>query len=90
MKHGDFLFGEEFQCGDLTYKVTDIGTRTIIAIRVDEVLIERFSAGMVTPVKQTLKRSEAEEQGWFNGPPYAVEETVFDENDIEECSTVGQ
>lgn len=23
---------------------------------------------------------------WFNGPPYAVDETVFDENDIGGCS----
>jgi hypothetical protein len=27
----------------------------------------------------------AEAEGWFEGPPYAVVETVLDENDIEDC-----
>ena len=26
-----------------------------------------------------------EDQSWFNGPPYAVEEHVFDENDLAAC-----
>ncbi|WP_201274196.1 hypothetical protein [Microvirga brassicacearum] len=26
--------------------------------------------------------------GWFNGPPYAVAETVFDEDDLEACEPV--
>lgn len=25
------------------------------------------------------------DDSWFNGPPYAVEEVVFDENDFEGC-----
>jgi hypothetical protein len=33
-----------------------------------------------------LSRDEAEAEGWFNGPPYAVAESVFDEYDIEGCS----
>ena len=28
----------------------------------------------------------AEAEGWFRGPPYAVVESVFDENDIEGCA----
>ena len=34
----------------------------------------------------TLNRAEAEAKGWFNGPPYAVAESVFDENDMQGCS----
>jgi hypothetical protein len=30
--------------------------------------------------------AEAEAQGWLNGPPYAVAESVFDEDDFEGCS----
>jgi hypothetical protein len=36
-------------------------------------------------VKRAPTREEAEADGWFNGPPYSVAETVFDENDIEGC-----
>ena len=46
------------------WRCTDIGTRTIAAIRLD------------------LDHDPA----WYNGPPYAVAETVFDEYDIEGCS----
>jgi hypothetical protein len=35
---------------------------------------------------RTLDRAEAEAEGWFGGPPYAVAERVFDEYDIEGCS----
>lgn len=35
---------------------------------------------------RTLSRAEAEAEGWFNGPPYAVAESVFDEYDMEDCS----
>lgn len=28
-----------------------------------------------------------EDQSWFNGPPYAVVEHLFDENDIEGCES---
>ena len=33
MKHADFKIGEEFWTGAGKWRVTDIGTRTIIAIR---------------------------------------------------------
>jgi hypothetical protein len=36
--------------------------------------------------RRTLSRSEAESAGWFNGPPYAVAEFVFDEYDLAGCS----
>lgn len=65
MKHSDFVMGQHFTCyADATWRVTDIGTRTVIAIRVrDDILAE----------------------GWDKGPPYAVCEIVFDENDFPAC-----
>ncbi len=30
-----------------------------------------------------------DDPSWFNGPPYAVEEIAFDEEDIEGCEPVG-
>lgn len=65
--------GKEFKCGDGTWRCTDIGSRTLTAIRIDRV----FVSG-----EAVLTRDEAEEQNWFSGPPYAVLETVFDEHDL--------
>jgi hypothetical protein len=82
MKHGDFTIGGTFQCGEGEWRCTDIGTRTIIAIRIDSV-----SVGSNKPeLRRTLERAAAEAESWFNGPPYAVAEQVFDEYDIEGCS----
>lgn len=82
MKHADFRIGGEFWCGDRQWRCTDIGTRTIVAIRLDEVEV-----GSDRPQGQlTLDRAKAEAEGWFKGPPYAVGERVFDEHDQRACS----
>jgi hypothetical protein len=82
MKHSDFQIGAEFWCGGRQWRCTDIGTRTIIAIRVDSVEV-----GSNAPeLRRTLTRAEAEAEGWLNGPPYAVLERVFDEYDQDGCS----
>jgi hypothetical protein len=86
MKHSDFHIGTEFRCADRTYRCTDVGTRTAIAIRVDRVEVTSMdNKGISTKI---LSQSEAESQGWFDGPPYAVAESVFDEDDLEVCEFV--
>jgi len=82
MQHGDFRIGETFWCGGRQWRCTDIGRRTVIAIRIDSVAIE----GTRPESRHTLGRREAEAEGWFNGPPYAVAESVFDEDSLEDCS----
>ncbi len=67
MKHSDFTIGQEFLCGEKCWRCTDKGTRTIVAICLDE---------------------HPDDPSWFDGPPYAVEEIVFDEDDIEGCEPV--
>jgi hypothetical protein len=62
---------------------TDIGTRTIVAIRIDTVEVQSD----VPALRRTLTTTEAEAEGWFNGPPYSLAEVVFVEDDIESCST---
>jgi hypothetical protein len=37
-------------------------------------------------LRRTIGYAEALADGWFNGPPYAVAESVFDEHDITDCS----
>ena len=63
MEHSDFAIGKEFRTETGTWRCTDIGTRTIIAIKV----------------------SDRDDPSWFNGPPYAVADIVFDEDDREGC-----
>jgi hypothetical protein len=69
MKHSDFTIGMEFTCGDKQWCCTDVGTRVIVAVCLDDY---------------------AEDSSWYIGPPYAVAEMVFDENDIEACEPVSK
>ncbi len=62
MEHSDFRIGMEFLTGAGRWRVTDIGTRTIIAIKLDQ-----------------------SDPSNYDGPPYAVVETVFDEYDFGGC-----
>ncbi|HME32931.1 MAG TPA: hypothetical protein VKG65_09290 [Terriglobales bacterium] len=81
MKHEEFRIGDEFRCGDGEWRCTDIGRRTIVAIRLDSVMV----GGTSPELHRTLDRAAAEAEGWFYGPPYAVEEHVFDEDGIKGC-----
>lgn len=82
MRHDEFRIGEAFWCGGRQWRCTDIGTRTIVAICIDQVTV-----GSTDPaLRRTLGHAEAEAEGWFTGPPYAVAEAVFDENDMPVCS----
>lgn len=74
--------GDIFWCSGRQWRCTDIGTRTLTAIRIDAV--EVGGAGPAS--RPPLTRVEAEAEGWFSGPPYAVTEVVFDEYDQEGCS----
>ena len=68
MAHSDFRIGTEFLTASGRWRCTDIATRTIIAIKIED-----------------------DEPDWhYNGPPYGVVETAFDEFDIEGCSPLEQ
>ena len=73
--------GQNSACGGRLWRCTDIGTRTIVAIRID-----RVEVGGPPALRRTLSGVEAEAEGWFRGPHYAATESVFDENDIEGCA----
>lgn len=78
----EFKIGNSFRCSGKQYRCTDIGTRTVVAVRTDRVETVRESL-----FKETLTNEQAEKGGWFNGPPYAVAEQVFDECDLVVCQT---
>ncbi|HTW70781.1 MAG TPA: hypothetical protein VME47_12900 [Acetobacteraceae bacterium] len=82
MNLNDFTIGATFRCGGGLWRCTDIGRRVIVAIRIDRVDVE----GSAPELRRTLGHQEAESEGWFNGPPYAVAECVFDEYDLEGCT----
>lgn len=87
MKHSDFEIGKTFICGGRKWRCTDIGTRTIIGICLDntEIVTTPRDAAMEA-ISRKLSRAEAEAEGWFNGPPLVVNEVVFDEYDFGGCS----
>ena len=64
MKHSDFSMGLKFRCGESDWLVTDIGTRTVIALQLGH------------------------SPDWYAGPPYALREEVFNEDDIAGCERV--
>ena len=76
MKLSDFKIGENFTCSGKTYRCTDVGTRVVVGIPINWV---------VTNLGEDLSPEQAEADGWFNGPPYAVAEVVFDEDDLPAC-----
>jgi hypothetical protein len=80
MKLDDFRIGGEFWCGDRQWRCTDKGTRTITAICISQLGVHSNLGD------RQLNREKAEAEGWFNGPPYAVPEKVFDEYDQEGCT----
>jgi len=63
MKHSDFRIGCEFVSGSGRWRCTDVGKRTIAAIRLDH----------------------DDDPSWYDGPPYAVAEHIFDEHGICGC-----
>jgi hypothetical protein len=65
MQHAEFTIGETFWCEGQAWRCTDIGTRVIVAIRLDR----------------------DDDPSWYNGPPYALAESVFDEDGIEGCTS---
>ncbi len=82
LDRSSLTIGDMFWCDGRQWRCTDIGTRTLTAIRIDTVEVD----GTEPASRRSLTRAEAEAEGWFNGPPYAVAEVVFDENEQEGCS----
>lgn len=85
MKRDDFKIGNKFWIGENQYLCTDIGKRTVIAIhlRKDHPITTTVKGKVVKTRTIDLSKNE---EGWLNGPPYAVVETVLDEYDFPACT----
>ncbi len=90
MDHSEFAIGRGFWCSDRRWRCTDIGRRVIVAIRVDETTVVSLDTETRIETSGTIDTEEAEREGWFDGPPYAVAECVFDEYDLEGCTLTAQ
>lgn len=87
MKHQTFSIGCHFYTVAGKWRCTDVGQRTIIAIKIDEGSITTLD--IVTGKKSTKQTDySGDDLSWLEGPPYAVVEHVFDEFDLEACSFV--
>ena len=82
MKLQEFKIGETFWCSGRQYRCTDVGTRVVLGIRIDGLFQIAHAPEGTT---DWISYEQAKEQGWFNGPPYAVSEHVFDEDDLSAC-----
>ncbi len=83
MRHSQFKIGLDFWCGDRRFRCTDVGGRVVVAIRIDAA--EVTTMFNVQARSHRLTGADAEAQGLFVGPPYAVAEVVFDEDDLGAC-----
>jgi hypothetical protein len=86
VKRSEFVIGREFSCGGKRWRCTDIGTRVIVAICLEPHEIVTSLAGDKLGGPPRGVRSITDDPTWFNGPPYAVAESVFDEYDMKGCS----
>ena len=91
MEHSEFAIGRAFTTGHSLWRCTDVGTRTVVAIRLDraETVSVVVRGGKPGP-ETTAVIDPRDDPSWHNGPPYAAAETVFDEYDFPACLPVAE
>lgn len=85
MTHSEFRIGEDFWCGDRRWRCTDVGTRVIVAICLEshEIVEMNVKKDDARPLQ---RRIVSDDPSWLTGPPYAINEEVFDEDAVLACS----
>jgi len=88
MEREEFEIDQDFWCGNKRWRCTDIGSRVIVAICLEphETVTSQF--GEQHGSLRHEVRSISNDPTWFDGPPYAVVETVFDEHDMKGCASM--
>jgi hypothetical protein len=82
MELSDFVIGETFWTHAGAFRCTDIGTRVVVAVKLGPREIAR--AERVDGELRISKRID-DDPSLLNGPPYAVEELVFEKNELLGC-----
>jgi len=83
----EFRIGMNFYIHQARFRCTDIGSKVVFGIQ----LTPQVGSGKIEEMPNVnglrrLTEGDDEAAGWFNGPPYAVTEIVFDEDDIQRCT----
>lgn len=86
MKLNEFKIGGEFICADKRWRCTDIGTRVVVAICLETVAVGYVTVDDNNGQVSSVKHHQDNDPSWFNGPPYAVSESVFDEYEQSVCT----
>ena len=82
MELSDFVIGETFWTHAGAFRCTDIATRVVVAVKLGPREVSRDAS--VDGELRITKRID-DDPSWLDGPPYAVEEVVFDENELSGC-----
>ena len=82
MELSDFVIGETFCTHHGAFLCTDIGTRVVVAVKLGPREIARAES---VDGELRITKWIDDDASWLNGPPYAVEEVVFDENELLGC-----
>ncbi|MBI0538532.1 hypothetical protein D9599_23515 [Roseomonas sp. KE2513] len=77
-----FQIGTTFSTGPALWRCTDVGTRTLVTVRIDKVIKPRPLGESQTWATDQDAADPRKLPGWLNGPPYALAEFCFDEQDI--------
>lgn len=82
----DFRIGLEFWCDGKRWRCTDVGSRVVVAISLEEHEVVSSERDPNDPTKRIERRYVTNDPIWLDGPPYGIVEYVFDEDSLEICS----
>ena len=82
MEFNDFVIGETFWTQQGAFRCTDIGTRVVVAVKLGPREVSRAES---VDGELRITRRIDDDPSWLKGPPYAVEEVIFDENELLGC-----
>lgn len=88
MKLNDFHIGLEFWCSGKRWRCTDVGSRVVVAISLEEHEVVSSERDQNDPAKRIERRYMSSDPILFDGPPYGIVEHVFDEDSLEICSLI--
>ncbi len=83
MELSDFAIGETFWTHAGAFRCTDVGTRVVVAVKLGPREVCEGPRSVDGELRITKRIDD--DPSWLNGPPYAVEEVVFDENELLGC-----
>ena len=83
-----FQIGTTFTTGPALWRCTDVGTRTLVAVRIDKAITPRPLGENQTWATEQSAADPRKLPSWLYGPPYALAEFCFDEGDIQAVEIV--